>query len=176
VGSPTSAPLQRCRQPWSPMEHPPHLGFPESIPQNRGTRESILSGAVPRGPQGAAPRRGDPAARPPRRRPQPRSPQQAALTVLAAVPDEGGQAAAVGLVALVDGAAAVVQAVVGADLLVAPGPREASGAAAGRHACEQQPSACSSCAAWLPRTGPDPRLAPAASPDGEAAHVPPFWQ
>lgn len=56
-----------------------------------------------------------------------------ALPVLAAVPDEGGQAAAAGLVALVDAAAAVVLAVARAHLLVTPGPRETRGAAARRH-------------------------------------------
>lgn len=68
----------------------------------------------------------------------PQPPSRAALTVLAAVADEGGRAAAVGLVALVDRAAAVVEAVVSAHLLVAPGPREAGGAATGRHACEEE--------------------------------------
>lgn len=91
---------------------PSQAQSPKSIPQKRGTQQSNLPGTVPSNACHG----------------------QAALTVLAAVPDEGGQAAAVGLVALVDGAAAVVQAVVTAHLLVAPGPREASGAATGWHA------------------------------------------
>lgn len=56
-----------------------------------------------------------------------------ALTVLALVPDEIHWAAAVGLVALVDCATTIVEAVVCAQLLVALGAGEAGGAAACWH-------------------------------------------
>ena len=69
-------------------------------------------------------------------------PRGGSLTVLAAVPQEAGQASALGLVALVDRAGAVVGTVACTHLLGAFGAREACGAPARGHAwrettCEQ---------------------------------------
>ena len=69
-------------------------------------------------------------------------PRDGSLTVLAAVPQEARQASALGLVALVDRAGAVVGTVACTHLLGAFGAREACGAPARGHAwretmCEQ---------------------------------------
>lgn len=66
--------------------------------------------------------------------PAPASIRDGSLTELAAVPQEAGQASALRLVALVDGAGAVVGTVARTHLLGAFGAREACGAPARGHA------------------------------------------